>query len=83
VHAYLGQFNEAAAERVTTAIMERVELLKAVPKLGAVYPKGLQGPYRVIISGRYRIFYRVLESSHRIDILLVWHGARQEPDLPP
>ena len=82
VHSYLSQFNPAAADRVSNAILERVELLKTVPKMGAYYPRGSLGPYRVIVVEKYRIFYRVLEERSRVEILLVWHGSRQEPDLP-
>ena len=82
VHSFLAQFNPAAAERISNAIVERVELLKSVPKMGALYPKGSLGPYRTIVVEKYRVFYRVIEEKRRVEILLVWHGSRQEPDLP-
>ncbi len=82
VHSYLAQFNSAAADRISSAIIERVELLKTVPKIGAYYPRGSPGPYRVIVVEKYRVFYRVIEEKSRIEVLLVWHGSRQEPELP-
>lgn len=73
----------AAAERVAAAIVRRVDLLQTVPLMGAVYPPGPKtGRYRVIVSGKYRIFYRVKETEQQVEILTVWHSARQEPDLP-
>jgi plasmid stabilization system protein ParE len=82
VHSFLAQFNPAAAGRVSSAIVERVELLKPVPKMGAYYPRGSPGPYRVVVVEKYRVFYRVIEENRRVEILLIWHGSRQEPDLP-
>jgi len=82
IHAYLAQFNPTAAERISSAIIERVELLKSVPKMGAVYPKGSLGPYRTVVIEKYRVFYRLIEEKQRVEVLLVWHGSRQEPDLP-
>ena len=82
VHSYLAQFNLEAAARITQEILDRVQLLATVPLMGAMYPRGSQGPFRVVVSGKYRIFYRVITESRRVDILLVWHGSRQEPDLP-
>jgi plasmid stabilization system protein ParE len=38
IHTYLAQFNPAAAERISGAIIKKVELLKSVPKMGAHYP---------------------------------------------
>jgi len=32
--------------------------------------------YRVIVSGRYLIFYRVNEAADRIVIVAILHGAR-------
>jgi len=50
--------------------------------MGAYYPRGSPGPYRVIVVEKYRVFYRVSEEKSRVEILLIWHGSRQEPDLP-
>jgi hypothetical protein len=27
----------------------------------------------------YRIFYRIIEDARRVEILVVWHGARRDP----
>jgi toxin ParE1/3/4 len=79
---YIGQHSPAAAERTITAILNRVELLKTVPLMGRVYSKDPSGRTREVICGNYRIFYRVLEDAGRVEILTVWHSARDEPQLP-
>jgi plasmid stabilization system protein ParE len=79
----IAENNPAAAERLAATIMERVDLLRTVPFMGAPYPKGSQGRHRTLVCGNYRVFYRVVEKAERVEIVSIWHGARQEPELPP
>ena len=80
--AYIAQDNSQAAERLRRRIEEKVILLRGQPLLGGNYP--VSGPpiCRETREGNYRIFYRVSESAARVEILAVWHAARQEPNLP-
>jgi plasmid stabilization system protein ParE len=82
ITTYLAQHSATAAERISSEIVRRVELLQTVPLMGAVYPSGSPGPNRVTVCGKYRIFYRVQEDARRVEILTVRHSARSEPDLP-
>lgn len=81
VHDYIAADNPAAATRVVSAIISRVDQLAATPRLGVVFHKGGKYPIRKIISGKYRIFFRIVEEEKRVEILLIWHGARRDPDL--
>ena len=47
--------------------------------VGPTYPRGSRGSLREIVFRSYRIFYDVAESSRSVEILHVWHGAREEP----
>jgi len=38
-----------------------------------------QGEIRHLVVGNYRIFYEVIDSQNRINILTVRHAARREP----
>jgi len=78
----LAQVNPAAAERIGNAILKHVEVLRAFPRIGPRYAKDPHRGIREILCGKYRIFYRVIEKSQSVEILTVWHGAREEPDLP-
>jgi plasmid stabilization system protein ParE len=71
-----------AAAQVRADILERVESLSGQPFIGAVYEKDRKGRTREILSGKYRIFYRVDEAAKRVEVLAVWHGARRDPKLP-
>ena len=50
-----------------------------IHSLGRRIREGLGGLLREIVFRSYRIFYDVSEESRRVDILHVWHGAREEP----
>ena len=78
---YIAADNPAAADRVIDAIVRQTELLAAVPRLGPRHSYHGAREIRQTISGRYRIFYLVDEADQRVDILEVWHSARQEPEL--
>ena len=79
--SYIAKDNPQAAERVGRGILDHVLILGSFPLIGPAYPRGAQGPLREIVYRPYRIFYDVSESSRRVEILHVWHGAREEPKL--
>jgi plasmid stabilization system protein ParE len=81
IHDYIAADNPAAARRVVEKIIKRVGQLAHTPRIGIVYRKSGRYPIRKIVSGKYRIFYRIVEEAKRVEVLLVWHGARRDPDL--
>ena len=79
--SYIARQDSEAALRMGNGIIDHVGILGQFPFIGPTYPRGTRGPLREIVFRSYRIFYDVSEQSHRIDILHVWHGARDEPKL--
>ncbi len=82
IRDYIATDNTAAAEKVGWDIIRHVELLGNFPHIGPTYPRGSKGNTREIVSGSYRIFYRVKDAEKLVQILTIWHGARDEPTLP-
>ncbi len=82
IRDYIATANPEAAERIGWDIIRHVELLGSFPHIGPIYPRGSKGTTREIISGNYRIFYRVIEPQKEVQVLTIWHGARDEPNLP-
>ena len=78
---YISEQNATAAAEVVDAIVDRVELLKTVPRMGRVYITRAGQEIRTLVSGKYRIFYSVAAEQNRVEILTVRHSARQEPDF--
>lgn len=67
--------------RLGEGIIKKVHLLAQSPFLGSTYPPGSGDAVRETRQGNYRIFYEVNKSEQRVEILAVWHAARQEPNL--
>lgn len=81
ITAFIAQKSPLAAERIGQGILAHVEILRSFPSIGPIYPPGSRGPHRQITYKMYRIFYRVSEELKRVEILTVWHSAREEPEL--
>ncbi|MGA3171897.1 MAG: type II toxin-antitoxin system RelE/ParE family toxin [Chthoniobacteraceae bacterium] len=78
---WIAQDNPQAARRIGQGILDHVRILTSFPFIGPAYPRGAGGPLREIVLRSYRIFYDISESAHSVEILHVWHGAREEPEL--
>lgn len=78
---YIAEHNPTAAAEVMDAIIDRVELVQTVPRMGKHYTTRHGQEIRELVTGKYRIFYALVPEQNRVEILTVWHGARQEPDL--
>ena len=59
-------------------IRSRTNVLKNHPKAGKIVKEFQDDEIREIVSGHYRIFYRLI-SKDLIHIILVHHGARKFP----
>ncbi|MEX2141024.1 MAG: type II toxin-antitoxin system RelE/ParE family toxin [Pirellulales bacterium] len=79
---HIAHDNPSAASRLGRQIIKKVDLLARSPFLGSAYPLGSGDDVRETRQGNYRIFYEVNKSQQRVEILAIWHAARQEPNLP-
>lgn len=80
--SYVAERSPPAAEKIASALVDKVELLRTVPYMGSVYAKAPSGRVRFVVSGKYRVFYRVNDDAKKVEILTVWHSSRQDPELP-
>lgn len=78
---YIARQDPEVALRTGNGILDYVRILGRFPFIGPTYPRGARGPLREIVFRSYRIFYDVDEESHRVNILHIWHGARNQPNL--
>jgi len=81
--AHLERQGSSTAERTKSEILEHVKILSSFPFIGPRYERDRRGRSREIVYRHYRIFYRVIEEAKRVEILTIWHGARQEPKSLP
>ena len=75
--AYIARDNPPAARAVGQRILREVELLKTFPKMGPPYLRGSDGEDRELLCGSYRIFYRILAEEAVIEVMSLWHSARE------
>ncbi len=76
IYDYIAEDNENAAQRVTTGIYKKAQILKDFPEIGYKYRSEPEGDIRILIYGHYRITY-LIRSKELIDILGVFHGAME------
>jgi plasmid stabilization system protein ParE len=77
--SYIARSDLKAAHRMGRGILDHVGILGSFPFIGPTYPRGARGALGEIVFRSYRIFYEVSETSRTVEILHVWHGARDEP----
>jgi toxin ParE1/3/4 len=75
---YISVDNEAKGLEVLDALFRQAELLAASPGLGRTRDQDLGVGIRSYPVGRYTIFYRI---DGGIEVLRVFHGARDLPNL--
>lgn len=71
----------SAADRFANELVLRVNRLGQFPRSGAVFTRRRGFEVRQITYRKYRVFFRVRPRLKRIEVLTLWHGARQEPRL--
>jgi plasmid stabilization system protein ParE len=81
IFTYLAEIDPQAAEKQGKAILDHIELLRSFPRIGPRYRKRARGEIREILCGQYRVFYRLHEQSRHVEILRIFHGAREEPEI--
>ncbi len=74
---YIAKDKPTAAEKWVETIFSKAEDLTSFPKSGRIVPEINKDQYREIISGNYRIVYRI--EKERISILTVRHGKQLLP----
>jgi plasmid stabilization system protein ParE len=78
---YLARISPDVAEKTANAVLNHIEVLRTFPRIGPRYAKDPHRQVREVLCGKYRIFYRLDEPRKLVEILTVWHGAREEPQL--
>ena len=76
VYTYLNE--KASSETAYTYVnelLDTIEKLAGFPDMG-VQPRYPEIPGKVLIHGKYLIFYRMDEENRRIEVSRILHGAR-------
>jgi toxin ParE1/3/4 len=76
---FIAPEDREAAERVGNRIVDHVTILQTFPEIGPIFRRRARGDVRQIICRAFKIYYRVRKENRLVEILHVWHGARQDP----
>lgn len=74
IRDYISRDSEYYAARFIERIIEAVEGLEKLPKMGRSVPEAEEESIREVLLHNYRIIYRV--ETDRIVVLTIIHGAR-------
>jgi len=75
IYDYISQDSVRYAEITVNKIYNRVQILRNHPRSGKIVLEFNDQFIREIISGNYRIVYRIVTES-QVDIVRIYHSAR-------
>jgi plasmid stabilization system protein ParE len=78
---HISHYNPIAARKTGETMLKKAGSLGTHPHLGKIYSKLNRDDVREIPVPPYRIFYHIKDAGRTVQILKIWHGARQEPEL--
>ena len=78
---FISKDSPQRAELFGYRIIARVEMLQEQPRLGRVVPEFKQPDFHELIVSPYRVIYRIKDGSDLIEVIRVWHAARDTPEL--
>ena len=78
---YISKDSPQRDEHFGYRIIAGVEMLQAHPRMGRVVPEFNQPDLHEVIVSPYRIIYRIKEDPPLIEVIRVWHAARDTPEL--
>lgn len=74
IHRFIARDAPAAAAATIVQVLASAERLRAFPRSGRVVPEFEDEALREIITGNYRIIYRL--RGEEVQIIRIRHGAR-------
>jgi addiction module RelE/StbE family toxin len=76
IHDYIARDSRRYAQIQVERLQDSALKLSRFPEVGRVVPEFPRGPWREILSGNYRLIYRVVAGEPRLLVLAVVHGHR-------
>lgn len=85
IHDYIARDSRRYAQIQVERLQESALNLARLPEVGRVVPEFPNSPWREILTGNYRLIYRVRPEERQILILAVVHGRRllKKTMIPP
>lgn len=74
IYQYIREDSELYASRLIDKIVERIEILRKMPRAGKIVLEFENENIRELIEGNYRIIYFITREN--IEIVRIHHGSR-------
>lgn len=78
---YISKDSPQRAEHFGYRILARVGMLQHHPRIGRIVREFNQRDIREVAVSPYRIIYRLKVESKVIEVIRVWHAARDKPEI--
>lgn len=78
---YIARDNREVAEKFGRFLISKVDSVANFPRIGRMVPEFRLDTLREVIVSPYRIIYTINADSTEIQVVRVWHSARNQPDL--
>jgi toxin ParE1/3/4 len=78
---FISRDNPTAAVKLGETIVQKSMILAAQPRLGRMLRNSPKDAVRELVVPPYRVIYEIDDHHQMVYIRMLWHGARQEPDI--
>jgi addiction module RelE/StbE family toxin len=82
IYRYIEKDSRKYAQIQIEKILNSISLLKSFPSIGHKLPEFPNSSYSEIISGNYRIIYKISKNQDLIYIMSIIHGKRLPNEYP-
>ena len=79
--AFISSDNPSAAVKLGETLIQKSMVLAEHPRLGRMLRKSPSDSLRELIVPPYRLIYEINDEALTVNVRLLWHGARQEPEI--
>jgi len=76
IHGYISRDNSVAAQKVVSGLYDKIQMLRAHPRIGQRYESVMDREVPEVLYGHYRIAY-LIAGEDRIEVLGIFHGAME------
>ena len=78
---HIAEDNPAAAVKIGEELISKSLLLAEHPRMGRTLRESKSAALREVIIRPYRLIYEIDDTSSTVRVRMLWHGARQEPQI--
>jgi toxin ParE1/3/4 len=79
--AFISNDNPVAAVKLGETLIQKSMILVGHPRLGRMLREMRKDTLRELIIPPYRLIYEIDDAASAVYVRVLWHSARQEPEI--